>query len=104
MVHAFLLLHELLRAGNPEGFLPVFLRTVLFSEVHVAGNIAGEQDVLLRNIPDQVPQLFLFVFFHIDTVNQYFSERHIIEPGDQLHDAGLAAAGPADDRRGLTGL
>ena len=78
--------------------------SVRIAEPQVAGNGTGEQHALLRNKTDLLPQFFQRQVTQFHAVQRNAACCDIVQTGNQVHQCGLAAAGAADDRRGLVGL
>ena len=104
MVAALFFGDEFRRTGDPGGAGPVLFRAVLLPKVQVGGDVAGEEDVFLGHIPDDGAQIVHAVPPDVDAVHQDLPEEGIIEPGDQLQNAGFAPPRPADDGGDLAGV
>ena len=84
-------------------FLHSGVGDLLAAELQVAFDGAAEQHTLLGHITQQAVQGLLRHIPHIDAVHGDLAAGDIIEAGDQVQQTGLAAAGGADDGRGLAG-
>ena len=85
MILVVLLLNEFIGAGDSAGFLPIFLCTVFVTPVQVIGDIAAEQNVLLRYITDDISQAVEIVVLDVNAVNDYITEESIVKSGNQLN-------------------
>ena len=100
-----LLRNKLLCLGHPRRFFHGFITNPVFSgQLKVGSNGSGKEDSLLGHQADQFPQPVLGNLTDIDSVQGNPSGRHIVKPRDQVDQRGFAAAGTADDGRGLSGF
>ena len=63
----------------------------------------GEEEHVLLDDPDVPAETLLGQRPNVSPVHQHRTRRHIVKPRDQMADGGLAAAGRADQRKGLAG-
>ena len=74
------------------------------AEFQVALDGAAEQNALLGHIAQQAVELLLRHLPHIDAIDGHAAAGDIIKAGDEVEQAGFAAAGGADDGCGLAGV
>jgi len=81
----------------------VLVRRVRRAVAEVAGDRAAEQERLLGDDPDLVPDVVLGHLADVDAVERDRPAGHVVEARDEVDEGRLAAAGAADDGGRLTG-
>ena len=74
------------------------------AEGDVFGDRAAEEDRFLQDVADLVAQGFEFVVGDVLAVDPDCAGLHVVEPGDEAYDGGLAGTGRANDADELSGL
>ena len=90
-------LHVGRQTGHPGGCLDLLPRCSRVAVADVVGNGAGEQEALLGDEADGIPQLPERDHVDIRAVDEKHAVRHRIEARDELRHGGLAASQRADD-------
>ena len=97
------LLDKFIRAGKAAD-TDTFLQGSLFiAPAQIFQNRAGEQYVLLQYDRNFIPQRVEVILPYVPAADLYASFRYVIEPADQVHEAGLGRTGSADNTDGLAG-
>ena len=97
------LFDELIGAGQPAGPFAFLQRGVLVAPAQILQNGAGEEDVFLEHHGDLVPEGLQVVFPHVPSAHQHLPGGDVVQPADETDQAGLGAAGAANDADGLAG-
>ena len=97
------LLDEVLRLGDLERVPQLVVGGVLVPEAQVARHGPREQERLLRDDADPLPQVLEAHLADVDTIDLDRAGRGVVEARDQVDQRRLAAAGAADDRGRLAG-
>jgi hypothetical protein len=89
---------ERLGLGDPEGRPQLVVGGVRLAEAEVAGDRAREQEGLLRDQADPIPEVLALDVADVDAVDVERALGDVVEARDQVDERALAAAGAADDR------
>ncbi len=95
---------ELLALGNPQRLPEVLVAGVRGAEPQVLGDRPTEEEGLLRDEPDQLPQVAAAPPTDIRPIDADAAAGHVVQAGDEVHQGGLAGAGGSDDCGGAPGL
>ena len=90
-------LDEIVGAGGLAGGFDLVIGGVGIAPLQVLFDGAGEEHVLLQHHADGAPEGVGGIVLHVHAAHLHGPGVHLIEPGDQLDQAGFAAAGAADD-------
>ena len=96
-------LHEVATLGDVEGAPELLVGRPLVTEAQVGGDGPAEQERLLGDEPDALPEHLAIERSDIDAIDEHGALGRVVQARDQVHDGGLAAAGASDDGRGLAG-
>lgn len=84
---------EFVRTGPAAGFGDFFPGGFRIAPAQVVGYGAGKQHIFLQHHGHAFPQGFQPVAAHIHAAHLHAAARYVVQPGDQLHQGGFAAAG-----------
>ena len=76
---------------------------MLVAPAEVFQDRPGKEHVLLQDHGDFVSQRLQVIRPHVPATDEDLTGGHVIQTADEVHEAGLGAAGAADDADGLTG-
>lgn len=92
-----------MRVGEPRLLLDLRLGCVRAPITDVLGERAVEQHRLLRHDSDLPPQRCLRRVPHVLTIDRHPAGVHVVQPLDQLHEAGLPRSRWSDQPDALPG-
>ena len=95
--------NKIVGAGQLTGVDQLLVGGVQVAPTQIFFNGAGKQHVLLQHHRHLAAQGIQIVFTHVYPTHLYGAFGGIVQPGDQLDQGGLAAAGAADDPHRLAG-
>ena len=82
----------------------LLVRGVFLTPADILLNGATKKHVLLQHHANHLPQSGQVVLTHIHPVNEHLPLGGVIQPGDQVHQTALAAAGATHNTDDLAGL
>ena len=92
---------ELVRVHGLRRRLDLLVGGVELAVADVVTYVAGEDERVLQHHAHLPAQRFKRHVAHVVAINGHRTFRHVVEPGQQAHDGGLAGAGRADQGDGL---
>ena len=95
--HHVLRVGRLAAAGSGDG------RATLEAKEDVVADRGGKEEGILAHEADVPAQLGQRELTHVDAVEHHPAHAHVVEAGDQGHEAGLARAGGAEEGHDLVG-